>query len=141
MKRFGPKGSKDPALVYGVMPRMRMGEVTFTNVPVRFQGFKTSGNALVGLDLVRRARADVRPARGLRAGAKGRPRERQARRLEDPIVRGQDGVMVVKGDTMFPVGHPDVQQYFRVGKWTWDARQGTVVVDSVGVAPVGVANP
>jgi hypothetical protein len=141
VKKFGPKGSKDPAQVYGVMPRVKLGEVTFTNVPVRFQGFKTSGNALVGLDWFGALAPTFDPRVGYVLVRKGGRVSDKLAGWRIPSFDGKNGVMVVKGDTMFPVGHPDVQQYFRVGKWTWDARRGTVVVDSVGVSPVGVANP
>ena len=42
------------------------------------------------------------------------------------------GVYVVKGETIFPLGHPDVQRYFRNSRWTLDPKRGEVLVDSVG---------
>ena len=42
------------------------------------------------------------------------------------------GVYVVKGETIFPLGHPDVQRYFRNSRWTLNPKRGEVVVDSVG---------
>jgi hypothetical protein len=141
VKKFGPKGSRDPAKVYGVLPRMKLGDVTFANVPVRFQGFKTGGNALIGLDLFGALAATFDPRVGyVLVRRNGRVSDKLSG-WRIPSFVGKYGVMVVKGDTMFPVGHPDVQQYFRAGKWTWDARRGTVVVDSVGASPVGVASP
>jgi hypothetical protein len=134
VKRFGPKASRDPAQVFAVVPRMKMGEVTFINAPARFQGFKTPGNALIGLDVFGALAATFDPRVGyLRVRKNGRVSDKLAG-WRIPSFAGKNGVMVVKGDTMFPVGHPDVQQYFRVGKWTFDARRGMVVVDSVGVA-------
>ncbi len=134
VKRFGPKGSRDPAQVYGVISRVKMGEVTFVNAPARFQGFKTPGNALIGLDVFGALAATFDPRVGYLMVRKGGRVGSTLPGWRIPSFSGKNGVMVVKGDTMFPVGHPDVQQYFRVGKWTFDARHGAVVIDSVGVA-------
>jgi hypothetical protein len=38
------------------------------------------------------------------------------------------GVFVIKTETVFPIGHPDVQRYLRQARWTLDARNGEVIV-------------
>jgi hypothetical protein len=135
VKRFAPKGSRDPALVYGVVSRVRIGDISIVNAPVRFQGFKTSGNALVGLDVFGALAATFDPRVGFVLMRKDGRVSATLPGWRIPSYVAKNGVQVVKGDTMFPVGHPDVQQYFRVGKWTWDARRGEIVADSVGLAP------
>ena len=141
VKRFAPRGSRDPAATYGVVPQVRLGEVTIVNAPVRFQPLRAPGNALIGLDVFGALAATFDPRVGyVLLRRNGRVSNTLAGwRIPSYIAR--TGVLVVKGDTMFPIGHPDVQQYFRAGKWTWDARRGEVVVDSVGVAPGGAAAP
>jgi hypothetical protein len=135
VKGFAPRGTRDPAAVFGVVKRVQMGDVVFVNQPVRFQPLRGPHNALIGLDVFSALAPTFDPRVGF-------VMVRRSSRVTDslpgwriPTFVSRSGVQVVKGDTMFPIGHPDVQQYFRVGKWTWDARRGVVVVDSVGVAP------
>jgi len=135
VRRFAARGSGDPAAVYGVVPRIRIGEVAFVNAPVRFQAQKGWASARVGLDVFGALAATFDPRVGF---VQMRVNGRVGRSLAGwriPTYVARTGVLVVKGGTMFPIGHPDVQQYFRAGKWTWDARRGEVVVDSVGVRP------
>ena len=44
----------------------------------------------------------------------------------------ETGVYVVKTETIFPIGHPDVQRVLRYSRWTFDAKRGRVVVEEVG---------
>jgi hypothetical protein len=141
LRRFAPRGVKDAAAVYGVAPRVQIGEITIVNAPVRFQAMRTPRDALIGLDVFGALATTFDPRVGW-------VMLRRAGRVSDslsgwriPTFSGRTGVLVVKGETMFPIGHPDVQQYFRAGKWTWDARRGQVVVDSVGVAPDSTKSP
>jgi len=133
VRRFAPRGSSDPSQAYGVAARVKIGAITLTNAPVRFQPLKGAGNAIIGLDVFGALAATFDP----RVGYVLLRRDGRVSGLSGwkiPTFVARTGVLVVKGETMFPIGHPDVQQYFRVGKWTWDARHGIVVVDSVGVA-------
>lgn len=141
VKRFAPRNTRDPAAVYGVASHVRAGDVTVANAPVRFQPLKGAGNALVGLDVFGEMAATFDPRVGfvlLRREGRVSPTLPGWR---IPTYVARTGVLVVKGETMFPIGHPDVQQYFRNGKWTWDARRGVVVVDSVNVTAGGAAPP
>jgi hypothetical protein len=45
-----------------------------------------------------------------------------------PTLVTDRGVFVVKTETTFPIGHPDVQQYLRRTPWTLDAQNGEVIV-------------
>jgi hypothetical protein len=42
------------------------------------------------------------------------------------------GVRVVKGETTFPLGHPDVQRVLRQSRWTLNPRRGEIVVEVAG---------
>ena len=132
VKRFAPRGSRDPAATFGVAPHLQLGTITFVNAPVRFQPLKGWGNALVGLDVFGALAATFDPRVGYVLMRRDGRVSRNLVGWRIPTFVARTGVLVVKGETMFPIGHPDVQQYFRAGKWTWDARHGTVVVDSVG---------
>jgi len=135
VKRFAPRGSKDPAAVYAVVPMLRIGEIALSNAPARFQPQRAAGGATIGLDVFGALAATFDPRVGyVMLRRKGRVSDKTPG-WRIPSYMARTGVLVVKGDTMFPIGHPDVQQYFRAGKWTWDARRGEVVVDSVGTAP------
>ena len=140
VKRFAPRGVQDPGQTFGVVPRVKIGPVTISNAPVRFQPLKGSANALLGLDVLGAFAATFDPRVGyVLLRHDGRVTGLSGWKIPTYVAR--TGVLVVKGETMFPIGHPDVQQYFRVGKWTWDAKHGIVVVDSVGVAPDSAAPP
>ena len=52
--------------------------------------------------------------------------------LRIATITNDRGVYVVKGETIFPLGHPDVQRYFRNSRWTLNPKRGEVLVDSVG---------
>ncbi len=141
VKRFAPRGSRDPAATFGVVARVQIGDIVLGNAPVRFQPMRTSRDALIGLDVLGALAATFDPRVGYMM-------LRRSGRVSDslpgwriPSYMGRTGVLVVKGETMFPIGHPDVQQYFRVGKWTWDSRRGEVVIDSVGVKPDTTKTP
>lgn len=140
VRKFAPRGVNDPAQVYGVVPRVKIGAIEIVNAPVRFQPLKGPANALVGLDVFGALASTFDPRVGYVLMRKdGRVTGLAGWKI--PTFVARTGVLVVKGETMFPLGHPDVQQYFRVGKWTWDARHGVVVVDSVGVARDSSAAP
>ena len=135
VRRFAPRGSKDPAAVFAVVPSLRIGEIVLTNAPARFQAQRAAGGATIGLDVFGALAATFDPRVGyVMLRRRGRVSDKMPG-WRIPSFSARTGVLVVKGDTMFPIGHPDVQQYLRVGKWTWDARRGEVVVDSVGTAP------
>ena len=140
VRRFAPRGVQDPPQVFGVAPHVKIGAIIIDNAPVRFQPLKGASNALIGLDVFGALAATFDPRVGYVLLRKdGRVTGLAGWKIPTYVAR--TGVLVVKGETMFPIGHPDVQQYFRVGKWTWDARHGIVVVDSVGVARDTTASP
>lgn len=135
VKRFAPRGSKDPAAIFGVAPSVRVGEIVFMNAPVRFQAQHAAGGATIGLDLFGALAATFDPRVGyVMLRRRGRVSDKMPG-LRIPTFDSRGGVLVIKGDTMFPIGHPDVQQYLRAGKWTWYGRRGVVVVDSARTMP------
>jgi hypothetical protein len=141
VKRFAARGARDPAAIYGVVSHVRLGAVTLVNAPVRFKPLKSWGNALIGLDLLGALAPTFDPRVGFMMLRRDGRIIGGVPGWKIPSFVARTGVLVVKGETMFPIGHPDVQQYFRVGKWTWDARSGVVVVDSVGVSPADAPGP
>ena len=131
LRRFGsrttPAGS-----VEAVTPAVTLGPYTFTNVPTRFAPFRGAIRATIGLDLL----GQLAPSFDPRAGkvllrASGRlPATFPGSRIA--TLTNDRGVYVVKGETIFPLGHPDVQRYFRNSRWTLNPKRGEVLVDSVG---------
>lgn len=131
VRRFS--GRTTPAAqVEAVMPVVVLGPYTFTNVPTHFASLKGANRATVGLDLLGQLAPSFDPRGGkVTLRASGRlPASFPGLRIA--TLTNDRGVYVVKGQTIFPLGHPDVQRYFRNSRWTLNPKRGEVLVDSVG---------
>lgn len=131
LRRFGTRVTtvRD---VDAVTPSVVLGPYTFTNVPTRFAALRGAGRATIGLDLMGQLAPSFDPRAGkVMLRASGRlPTTFPGLRIA--TITNDRGVYVVKGETIFPLGHPDVQRYFRNSRWTLNPKRGEVVVDSVG---------
>jgi hypothetical protein len=117
-----------------VTPAVELGPYTLTNVPTRFGALRGASRATIGIDLLGRLAPSFDPrGRRILLRASGRIPEAFPG-LRIATLTNARGVYVVKGETVFPLGHPDVQRFFRNSRWTLDPRRGDVVVDSVGPA-------
>jgi len=127
-------GSRATSLrdVSAVTPNVALGPYTLTNVSTRFAPLTPSARATIGLDLIGQLAPSFDPRAGkvmLRAGGR-LPATFPGLRIA--TITNDRGVYVVKGETIFPLGHPDVQRYFRNSRWTLNPKRGEVLVDSVG---------
>jgi hypothetical protein len=131
LRRFGSRTAiaRD---VDAVTPTVVLGPYTFTNVPTHFAVLKGAARATIGLDLIGQLAPSFDPRAGkVMLRASGRlPRTFPGLRIA--TITNDRGVYVVKGETIFPLGHPDVQRYFRNSRWTLNPKRGEVLVDSVG---------
>lgn len=131
IRRFGSRSTPTRDAL-AVTPAVSLGPYTLTNVPTRFAAQRGAAGATIGLDLLGQLAPSFDPREGrvvLRASGRlpeGFPGLRIATLTNDR------GVYVVKGETIFPLGHPDVQRYFRNSRWTLNPRRGEVLLDSVG---------
>jgi hypothetical protein len=116
----------------GVTPSMVLGPYTFTNVPTHFAPLPAATRATIGLDLLGQLAPSFDPRAGkVMLRASGRlPKTFPGLRIA--TITNDRGVYVVKGETIFPLGHPDVQRYFRNSRWTLNPKRGEVLVDSLG---------
>ena len=129
--RFGARtlATRD---IDAVTPSVALGPYTFSNVPTRFAATRGATKATIGVDLIGQLAPSFDPRRGkvmLRAGGR-LPSTFPGLRIA--TLTNVRGVYVVKGETIFPLGHPDVQRYFRNSRWTLNPKRGEVLVDSVG---------
>ncbi len=131
LRRFGSRNTSIRD-VNVVTPSMALGPYTFTNVPTRFAPQPGAARATIGLDLVGQLAPSFDPRTGkMLLRASGRvPTTFPGLRIA--TITNDRGVYVVKGETIFPLGHPDVQRYFRSSRWTLNPKRGEVFVDSVG---------
>ena len=131
LRRFGSRNTSIRD-VNVVTPSMALGPYTFTNVPTRFAPQPGAARATIGLDLVGQLAPSFDPRTGkMLLRASGRvPTTFPGLRIA--TITTDRGVYVVKGETIFPLGHPDVQRYFRSSRWTLNPKRGEVFVDSVG---------
>ncbi|MEO8879726.1 MAG: hypothetical protein ABI446_04970 [Gemmatimonadaceae bacterium] len=131
LAHFGARSSATRD-VDAVTPAVALGPYTFTNVPTRFAVLHGASKATIGLDLIGQLAPSFDPRRGkvvLRASGR-LPSTFPGLRIA--TLTNDRGVYVVKGETIFPLGHPDVQRYFRNSRWTLNPKRGEVLVDSVG---------
>jgi hypothetical protein len=129
--RFGAR-TLAPRDIDAVTPSVALGPYTFSNVPTRFAVMRGATKATIGVDLIGQLAPSFDPRRGkvmLRAGGR-LPSTFPGLRIA--TLTNIRGVYVVKGETIFPLGHPDVQRYFRNSRWTLNPKRGEVLVDSVG---------
>jgi hypothetical protein len=131
LRRFGTRTTPLNNLD-AVTPVVVLGPYTFTNVPTHFAVMKNASRATIGLDLIGQLAPSFDPRGGkVMLRASGRlPTTFPGLRIA--TLTNDRGVYVVKGETIFPLGHPDVQRYFRNSRWTLNPKRGEVLVDSVG---------
>ena len=131
LRRFGSRNA-NARDVTGVTPSVVLGPYTFTNVPTRFAPLNGAARATIGLDLLGQLAPSFDPRAGtVMLRASGRlPMSFPGLRIA--TLTTDRGVYVVKGESIFPLGHPDVQRYFRSARWTLNPKRGEVLVDSVG---------
>jgi hypothetical protein len=131
LRRFGARTTplRD---VDAVTPVVALGPYTFTNVPTHFAVLKGASRATIGLDLIGQLAPSFDPRAGkvMLRGSGRLPATFPG--MSIATLTNDRGVYVVKGETIFPLGHPDVQRYFRNSRWTLNPKKGEVLVDSVG---------
>ena len=128
---FGSRSTPARDLL-AVTPAVLLGPYTFSNVPTRFAAQRGAARATIGLDLLGQLAPSFDPRAGqMMLRASGRLPE-SFPGLRIATLTNDRGVYVVKGETVFPLGHPDVQRYFRNSRWTLNPRKGEVLIDSVG---------
>lgn len=130
--RFASRGERDPRLVAAVAREVHVGELTFTNVPVRFEPQRVPGAALLGLDILGALAPTFHPAEGRMLLRKNGRVADDATGFRIPTLANRDGIFVVKTETIFPIGHPDVQQVLRHREWTLNPVRGEIIVPSGG---------
>jgi hypothetical protein len=128
--RFASRGERDPRLVAAVAREVRVGELTFTNVPVRFDPRQSPGTVVMGLDVLGALAPTFRPAAGRMLLRKSGRVPDEAPGFRIPTLANRAGVFLVKTQTIFPIGHPDVQQVLRHREWTLNPARGEIIVPS-----------
>lgn len=126
--RFASRGERDPREVAAVARAVRLGDLTLTNVPVRFEPLRSSGGALLGLDVLGALSPTFHPVAGRMLLHKDGRVPDAAPGFRIPTLVTEAGVFVVKTQTVFPVGHPDIQQVLRHREWTLAPERGEIIV-------------
>jgi hypothetical protein len=124
--RFAARGERNPQKVAAVAREVRVGEMTLTNVPVRFEPLRAS--AILGLDVLGDLAPTFNPAVGRMLLRRNGQVPEAAPGFRIPTLATDAGVFVVKTETIFPVGHPDIQQYLRHHEWTLNPERGEIIV-------------
>jgi len=120
----GERIARAPAAVALIV---RLGAFTLHDLPVTLAAQRTPERATIGLDLLARLAPTFNPLAG-RMLLRKSGRLDAAHGFPIPTLMTNDGVFVVKTQTVFPLRHPDVQQYLRRVEWTLDGRRGEIVV-------------
>ncbi len=126
--RFASRGERDPRKVAAVAREVRVGEIVLTNVPVRFEVLRSGVGAILGLDVLGRLAPTFRPGIGEMLLRRDGEVPEDAPGFRIPTLATEAGVFVVKTQTIFPVGHPDIQQVLRHREWTLDPERGEILV-------------
>jgi hypothetical protein len=131
VRRFAARAERDPRQAVGVALEVHIGDFTLTNVSTRFRPEATS-RALLGLDVL----GQLAPTFDPRVD---RLLLRKSGRVGDNLggihiatLTNEAGVFVIKRETTFPLGHPDVQRVLRLSRWTLNPKRGEVIVEAVG---------
>ena len=132
MVRFAARGERDPRLVAGVAREVRIGDVTLTNVSVSFAPQPSAAVAVLGLDLLGTLAPTFHPTVGYLLLRKSGRMADDTPGFRIPTLANQTGLFVVKTQTIFPVGHPDVQQVLRHHEWTLNPSRGEIIVPAGG---------
>jgi hypothetical protein len=122
----GERAGSAPA---AVAPAVHVGDFTLRNLPVTLAAERGPDRATIGLDLLARLAPTFDPVNG-RMLLRKSGRVEAVRGFPIPTLTSGNGVFVVKTQTVFPLRHPDVQQYLRRVEWTLDRRKGEIVVAS-----------
>jgi hypothetical protein len=122
----GERAGSAPA---AVAPAVHVGDFTLRNLPVTLAAERGPDRATIGLDLLARLAPTFDPVNG-RMLLRKSGRVDSVRGFPIPTLTSGNGVFVVKTQTVFPLRHPDVQQYLRRVEWTLDRRKGEIVVAS-----------
>lgn len=132
VRRWASRGERDPRRMAAVVTEARLGEFALANVPARFVPQRAPDEVVIGLDVLGRLAPTFEPGVGrMLLRASGRvPGDVRGWRIA--TLTGDAGVHVIKSETLFPLGHPDVQRYLREGRWTLDERRGEIVVELKG---------
>src|SRR6185437_15279705 len=128
IRRFASRGARGASDVAAVALAVRLGAFTLTNVPVRFELQHARDGAVVGLDVLAAMAATFDPVAGRMLLRRSGVVAASTPGYRIPTLVNEQGVFVVKAETVFPIGHPDVQQYLRRTRWTLDAPNGEVIV-------------
>ncbi|HEY7877644.1 MAG TPA: hypothetical protein VIC55_05445, partial [Gemmatimonadaceae bacterium] len=123
VRRFASRGARGPGDAAGVVLAVRLGAFTFTNVPARFERQRVRGTAVIGLDVLAALAPTFDPPADRMLLRRGGDVGSGMPGFRIPTLTTEAGVFVVKTETVFPIGHPDVQQYLRRARWTLDARR------------------
>ena len=107
---------------------VRLGAFTLTNVPVRFELQHARDGAVLGLDVLAALAPTFDPVDGHMRLRRSGVVAANMPGFRIPTLVTERGVFVIKTETTFPIGHPDVQQYLRRTRWTLDAQNGEVIV-------------
>lgn len=128
IRRFASRGARGADDVAGVALAVRLGAFTLTNVPVRFELQHARDGAVLGLDVLASLAPTFDPIGGHMLLRRSGAVAASMPGFRIPTLVTDQGVFVVKSETVFPIGHPDVQQYLRRTRWTLDAQNGEVIV-------------
>ncbi len=132
IRTFASRRERDARRVAGVADSVQLGAYTLTSVVASFLPMRAHRNALIGLDLLGKLAPTFDPAAGrIRLRRSGKLAE-GATGWRIATLTNAEGVWVVKGETIFPIGHPDVQQYLRKSRWTLNPWRGEIIVDQTG---------
>lgn len=128
VRHFASRGARDAGDVAAVALAIRLGAFTLTNVPVRFELQRTRDVAVIGLDELAALAPTFDPVAGRMLLRRSGDVAANTHGFRIPTLATAQGVFVIKTETVFPIGHPDVQRYLRQARWTLDARNGEVIV-------------
>lgn len=126
--RFASRGERDPRKVAAVAREVRLGEITLTNVPVRFEALRGSADAILGLDVLGDLAPTFHPVMGRILLRRDGQVDEAEPGFRIPTLATEAGIFVVKTQTIFPVGHPDIQQVLRHREWTLNPERGEIIV-------------
>jgi hypothetical protein len=133
VRRFASRGARGPADAAAVALAVRLGAFTLTNVPARYARQPERGGAVIGLDVLAALAPTFEPMQGRMLLRRGGQLAGAVPGFTIPTLTTDAGVFVIKTQTVFPIGHPDVQRYLRRTRWTLDAMNGRIIVG--GAAP------
>ena len=128
VKRFASTYDEDPRNAAGVVLAARVGELTFANVPARFDAALSAGEARLGLDVLEPLSPTFDPALGLLLLRRdGEVEVTGGTRL--PTLRFASGLWLVDPEGLAPLLGEKVDARVQGARWTIDAQRGEIVVE------------